>query len=83
MEKAWLNLYEASVYTGLSESRLRRAYKKRECRATKKPGRWLAHVDDLDAWLKSGIPVQREDPDQMPRTPRSEAAALRALVREP
>jgi len=49
--RKWLNIKQASQYTSVSESTLRRAVKSGTLRVSKVSGKLLFKIEDLDGWL--------------------------------
>ncbi|MBT6471822.1 MAG: helix-turn-helix domain-containing protein [Candidatus Marinimicrobia bacterium] len=50
----YLDIIEASVYTSLSVSTLRRYISKGELKCSRKLGKILFKASDIDRWLKNG-----------------------------
>lgn len=47
----WLNIDEACNYTSLSQSTIRRAIKRGELKVSRRTGRLLFKLNDIDRWL--------------------------------
>ena len=47
----WMNLKELSSYTSLSDSTIRRAVKKGVLKASRKTGKLLFSIKDVNRWL--------------------------------
>ena len=72
---------QASEIFPLSEKTLHRACRRGEI-GSKVNGKWVIKASELDAWYER-CKAKRQPRDPELRTPRSEAASLRRMVREP